>query len=156
MLIVFRAGPITDNTSKTFDDLDVIDVIPRHKEAVIKARGLGTKATRFFWIEVDTDRLADEAWDSLARRIMEPDREEITTPPTHSIIKAQPPVYRLNRKRKIRLREEELEKLDANFKADQVKLILDAKGIYPKRRLQVNQLNKLLEDKKTGRDLNGN
>jgi hypothetical protein len=154
MLVIFRSGPVTDNTANTYDEMDVIDVIPRHKEAEIKQRGLGKKATRLFWVEVDTDRISDMAWNQLAQRIMEPEVEEITDRAIHPI-KSNFKTYRVVRKRKMRLDQGMLQNIDKDFNANTVRRSFLARNNYPKRMLTLQQFARVIKNKSTNKNLNG-
>lgn len=150
MLVIFQVGPKGSQT------LDVIDVIPRSKEALVKTRGLGKKATRFFWVEVKDSTLSDEQFSELAEDLVSPEIE-LTTPlqdPSY-VLKPPPPKQRVVAKRKYRLNQKELEKLDSAFSASSSTRTLDASKLYPQKRINLSQLKKIIRHKKTGRNLNG-
>jgi len=147
MLVVFRTGPKGDQT------MDVVDVIPRAKEETIKGRGLGNKAGRFFWVEVDTDKLSDAAFDALSGELLEPDvelGEEIIHPVKRPVKRP-----RFRAKRKNRLDQKRLEQVDSAFKASTAVRTHDASSIYPKKKVSIGQLRRMIKNKRTGRHLNG-
>jgi len=157
MLVVFRTGEQTDNTNATFDERDVVDVIPRHKEAVIRRRGLGKKAGRFYWVEVDTDDLTDDEFQALADELLEPELEEIPSAPLPARMKKTVHKrYKVKRKRTKVLDDNELHKVDARFNKNVARVTRKASAIYPKTKLTVKQLRNAIVDKRTGRKINGN
>jgi hypothetical protein len=133
--------------------MDVVDVIPRSKEKIIKQRGLGNKAGRFFWIEVDTEGISDHAFNALAEQLLEPELEQITV--LHSPLKGELTRPKLLAKRKNRLDTHRLAALDENFNAATAVRTHDASRIYPKRVLTVRQLRRMIKNKRTGRYLYG-
>lgn len=153
MLVVFRTGEQTDNTNATFDERDVVDVIPRHKEAVIKRRGLGKKDVRLFWVEVNTDDLNDQEFQTLADELLEPELEEIVT--VNHPIKTLHKKYKVTRKRTKILDDNALHKIDARFNKDIARVTRKASLIYPRTKLTVGQLRKIIIDKRTGRKIDG-
>lgn len=147
MLVVFRAGPKGDQT------LDVIDVIPREIEARVRENGLGAKEKAYFWVEVDDIGLTDEQAIELARELTEPELEEKPTPvhPDKTPVKT----YKVKQKRRKRLTQKRLEKLDPDFSASTATRTKDASKLYPKRKLTIKQLKGCIRDKVTGKHLDG-
>lgn len=147
MLVVFRAGPKGDQT------MDVVDVIPRAKEKVAKKRGLGKKAGRFFWIEVDTDNISNTAFNALAEQLLAPDIAEVAI--IEHPIKGPVEVDKIRAKRVNRLDQKRLEKVDPSFKASTAVRTHDASKVYPKKKLTIRQLRTMVKNKRTGRYLYG-
>lgn len=149
MLVIFRAGPKGDQT------LDLIDVIPREKEKTIWDRGLGKKAGRFFWVQVDDSKLSDTKFNELAAELVSPQLDG-AIPINRAYIKSTPdPKPRIVAKRKYRLNQNALEQLDPAFDASASYRTLDASSIFPQKILTLQQFAKIIRNKATGRDLNG-
>lgn len=147
MLVLFRAGPRGDRT------LDVIDVIPRASEARVRATGLGLKEGAYFWVEVDTKGISDNAFDALATELLEPDISE--TAVVKHPLKNPVETRKIRAKHKNRLDQKRLEKIDPTFKASTVTRTKDAKRIFPEKILTIRQLRTSVKNKRTGRYLYG-
>ena len=144
MLIVFRVGK-----SRKYDDWDVIDVISRKREPVVRKQGLGKGAKQFFWVEVDTDELSDDQFKALAHKVTDFEGHYSATERTiHKRIRRK-----VERLRRYQMNPKYLEKIQPDFWVDIAAQATEAEVIYPSVKMSLAQFRKLLINKETGRSM---
>jgi hypothetical protein len=143
MLVLFRLGEAAG-----FDAGDIIDVLPREREAQIRREGLGRKEGHFFWVEVDTTQLSDAQFNELAERLTSPELVEV--PRAAHPVKTTHKKYRVVKKRKYQMNLEKLQALDAHFDARKAATTQEARRIYPRRKLTLEQFRKIIREKPSG------